>query len=110
MLDQAIATGSLVGSVPLSLAPDVPLPPWFATDPADLPCMAADRDPELFFPEDYGLGNRFQIDLAKAACETCPIRSLCLAWALPIKNLDGVWAATTPPERRRLRRQERKPA
>jgi WhiB family redox-sensing transcriptional regulator len=72
------------------------LPP-FADDPTR---ACADADPTLFFPEH---GNRRGARRAKEICRRCPIRRPCLAWALPITDLDGVWGATGPGERRRLR-------
>jgi len=39
----------------------------------------------------------------RAVCAGCPVRVHCLAEALVERWLDGVWAGTTPAERRRLR-------
>jgi transcription factor WhiB len=43
---------------------------------------------------------------AKAACRQCPVAEACLKWALanPESTRIGVWAATTPTERRALRK------
>ncbi|MET8291362.1 WhiB family transcriptional regulator [Streptomyces sp. NPDC005132] len=43
---------------------------------------------------------------AKATCRTCPIATACLRWALTHPDLSrgGVWAATTEPERTKLRK------
>jgi WhiB family redox-sensing transcriptional regulator len=41
---------------------------------------------------------------AKAVCERCLVRSECLSYALADPTLVGVWGATGPRERARLRR------
>ena len=56
------------------------------------------HDPELFFPnaaEDPAP--------ALAICRSCPVAGPCLAAALDAGECDGVWGATTPEERRRMR-------
>lgn len=47
-----------------------------------------------------------QTEQAKAACSVCPVATACLKWALANPGLTrtGVWAATTPSDRGRLRR------
>jgi WhiB family redox-sensing transcriptional regulator len=80
---------------------DVPRPPWLKVDGPPLPCK--DEDPELFHPRRYNLEYREQIEEARTVCYSCPVRDACLDWAVPITDLDGIWAATTPPERRRMR-------
>ncbi len=55
-------------------------------------------DPDLFFPqaaEDPGP--------ALAVCRSCPVQGACLAAALTVGECDGVWGATTPEERRKMR-------
>jgi WhiB family redox-sensing transcriptional regulator len=79
---------------------NVSLPPFLTTD-FRVACHAS--DPELFFPDGYGLQYKDQIEEAKTLCASCPVRDLCLSWAAPITDLDGIWAGTTPPERRRIR-------
>lgn len=94
-------TARPIGSAPLDVTlAGVVLPPWL-TAPVSRACK--DENPETFFPEDYGLRNRQQIERARTLCESCPVRDLCLEWAVPIADLDGIWGATTPPERRRMR-------
>ena len=42
---------------------------------------------------------------AKAICERCPVRDACLDYALSVgPNLEGIWADTSPRERRHLGR------
>lgn len=63
-----------------------------------------DEDPELFFPvSEVGPGER-QVAQAKAVCARCPVRAICLGYALD-EGLDhGVFGGTTPDERRKLTR------
>ena len=50
----------------------------------DLPCWSA--DPELFFAESPA-----DVALAKAVCQTCPVRRQCLVGALERREPWGVW-------------------
>lgn len=99
-MTEAVAYGTLAGTAPLSLDISVATPPWLQGN-EDLPCKQG--DPELFFPPKYNLEYKKQIEEAKAVCDSCPIRYLCLDWAVAIPGLEGLWAGTTPPERRRMR-------
>jgi WhiB family transcriptional regulator, redox-sensing transcriptional regulator len=56
-------------------------------------------DPEIFFPTVPDTS-----DLAVRICRTCPVQAPCLARALAAGECDGVWGATTPAERRVMRR------
>ncbi|HEX6597167.1 MAG TPA: WhiB family transcriptional regulator [Acidimicrobiales bacterium] len=47
---------------------------------------------------------------AKAVCATCPVRDLCLEYALITRQDDGVWGGLTETERRRVRRRRREAA
>ena len=71
----------------------------------DLPgAVCAQADPDLFFPE---RGRPDMADLAKRVCDTCPLatRTACLEYALTIdENPHGIWAGTTPGERRPMRK------
>lgn len=63
-----------------------------------------DEDPELFFPvSEVGPGER-QTAQAKAVCARCPVRDLCLGFALENGLDHGVFGGTTPDERRKLTR------
>jgi WhiB family redox-sensing transcriptional regulator len=62
-------------------------------------------DPAIFYPtseEDAGE--------AKTICAICPVRELCLEFALVNREHDGVWGGATERERRRMIRQRRKSA
>jgi WhiB family redox-sensing transcriptional regulator len=51
---------------------------------AGLPCRR--EDPELYFAESPS-----DVELAKALCQTCPVRAECLAGALERREPWGVW-------------------
>lgn len=55
------------------------------------------EDPELFFPDKGSRATE-----AKAVCERCPLKGVCLEHALETKEKDGVWGGTTPEERKKL--------
>ncbi|MGH9222834.1 MAG: WhiB family transcriptional regulator [Acidimicrobiales bacterium] len=62
-------------------------------------------DPDIFYPlEDSDAGP------AKSVCAGCPVRDLCLEFALDTREGEGIWGGTTARERRRLLRQRRKTA
>lgn len=63
--------------------------------------LCAKEDPEVFFPEDYN--DRLAVNVAKDICRACPLQISCAEYAIPQPYLDGVWGATTPRERSRLR-------
>ncbi|MEU6709932.1 WhiB family transcriptional regulator [Nonomuraea sp. NPDC046802] len=63
-------------------------------------------DPDLFFPISHdGPAGVRDTEEAKAVCRGCSIRPACLAYVVANPPEFGVWAATTPEERRRLRRE-----
>ena len=66
---------------------------------ADALCAGSDR--VLFFPG-HGMANRE----AKRLCSLCPVRRQCLDYALSEPDLcitgTGIWAGTTPNERKRM--------
>lgn len=57
-----------------------------------------DADPDLFFPE-QGKSDRS----AKAICAICPVRRVCLEYALDNNEAWGIWGGTNGRERRRMR-------
>lgn len=66
-----------------------------------------DSDPELFFPatDDYTApAVQEQIAAARRVCQSCPVTTECLRWALDSGQDHGLWAETTPAERRQIRR------
>jgi WhiB family transcriptional regulator, redox-sensing transcriptional regulator len=57
-------------------------------------------DPEIFFPT-----TEEEAGLALSYCGVCPVKEMCLAWALQNGERYGVWGGTTEQTRRRLIRQ-----
>lgn len=56
-------------------------------------------DPELFYAESGSA-----IIRAKALCAECPVREICLEWAIRREEF-GVWGGTTARERAAMRRE-----
>ena len=63
--------------------------------------------PEWWYPEQ---NNYHGGQLAKRVCLRCPVMKECLDWALKHDEEHGVWGATTPRERQRIKRGQRKKA
>ncbi len=64
--------------------------------------LAACRDTSVdFYIEGKSRAVMREIERAKALCATCPMRLSCLEAGLEERY--GIWGATTPRERRRLR-------
>lgn len=59
-------------------------------------------DPDIFYPV-----SDEEAEDAKAICATCPVRQLCLDWALANREKEGVWGGATERERRRILRRRR---
>jgi WhiB family redox-sensing transcriptional regulator len=57
-------------------------------------------DPDLFF-----LDRTEHASEAKRVCRSCPVVGECLEFALRTNQKFGVWGATSPRERRKLRRE-----
>lgn len=67
--------------------------------------ICAQTDPEAFYPE-KGSSPRD----AKKVCLTCPVRAMCLEWALDTDEKWGVWGGKSERERRVIRADRRKAA
>ena len=61
-----------------------------------------DADPDLFFPIGTTGAALRQIDEAKRICRACPVRKRCLAWALDVGGVSGIWGGATEDERHAL--------
>lgn len=62
-----------------------------------------DADPEVFFPiTTAGPLHDATVNAARGICQSCGVLNDCLNFALAERIDDGIWAATTPEERRRL--------
>jgi WhiB family transcriptional regulator, redox-sensing transcriptional regulator len=66
-----------------------------------------DADPDLFFPDSDVRSARAQVKAAKLICRGCPVRTLCLSWALDCGQAHGIWGGLTEDERHRLHRRMR---
>lgn len=74
--------------------------------PGDLPgALCPQIDPEVFFPESGG-----SPAAAKKVCAACEVRPDCLALALSLGPVMGVWGGLTERERASLKRTARTPA
>lgn len=69
------------------------------------PCEAR---PELFFAEGYEYAQKITQQLAKSVCAGCPFAAACLDYALEAREEYGIWAGTTPDERKEMLRQRRR--
>ncbi len=56
-------------------------------------------DPDIFYPSSGQTGAE-----AKEICKGCPVRAVCLEWALDTCEPFGIWGARTAKERKALRR------
>jgi WhiB family redox-sensing transcriptional regulator len=59
-------------------------------------------DPNIFFPEKEKDSGE-----AIAICRPCPVRPICLEYAIEHRVKDGVWGGMTDKERQKLARQRR---
>ncbi len=59
--------------------------------------LCAQTDPEAFFPDKGGSPRA-----AKAVCAACPVRQVCLDYALEVREPSGIWGGLTARERRKL--------
>jgi len=66
-----------------------------------------DADPDLFFPDGDFRSARAQVKAAKLICRGCPVRTMCLSWALASGQEHGIWGGLTEDERRWLHRRDR---
>lgn len=62
-------------------------------------------DTELFYPENTEL-TADQHHMFKRICGECPVKDMCLEWAL-CHEREGIWAGTRPHDRRRIRHKQR---
>jgi len=58
-----------------------------------------DEDPELFFPEGTTGPALSQAARARQVCQSCPVRTPCLAFALEQSLGFGIWGGSTANER-----------
>ena len=58
-----------------------------------------DHHPELWYSDRGDAANA-----AKQICASCPVKALCLQWAIETSEPDGIWGGRTFKERSNLRR------
>jgi WhiB family redox-sensing transcriptional regulator len=63
--------------------------------------------PELFFPSGTAGPALAQQDQARQICRSCPVRLVCLEWAIDVGADHGIWGGLTEQERQSLRRRRR---
>jgi WhiB family redox-sensing transcriptional regulator len=69
-----------------------------------LSAACRDVDPAVFFPIGLTGPAVDQIEEAKVICRGCPVRLVCLQYALANHQDDGIWGGYDEGERRELRR------
>jgi WhiB family redox-sensing transcriptional regulator len=70
--------------------------PWMAD------AVCAQTDPEAFFPEKGGSTAE-----AKRVCVSCPVREICLEWALAKRERFGILGGKSERERRKIEQQRK---
>lgn len=78
--------------------------PWFTQSPVldgqwTSRGTCRDHDPDLWFAKE----NTPDADQAVTICKACPVAADCLRYALAVPGLQGIWGATTPRTRTKLR-------
>ena len=64
--------------------------------------VVCERVPHAFYPEDYGFDSARVHELESKAiklCKACPVRKLCLDYAITAREPYGIWGGTKPSER-----------
>ena len=69
----------------------------------DTPCKGS----IVHTPDGYGRAYTDEVEAARAICRECPLLNECAEWAINRPSLIGVWGATTPRERKDIRRRRR---
>lgn len=85
-------------------------PPLYSAEQADawreaLTIQHQRRRWEIFYPD-----SKVSAPEAKAICKDCPVKDLCLCFALVTRQEFGVWGGLTESERRRIPRPVTPPA
>jgi WhiB family redox-sensing transcriptional regulator len=83
---------------PAATRPALPNPPADATWQQRGACRQ--EAPNIWFPISYD-DRQTPVQKAKTICRGCPVLAECGQWVQANPQTDGIWAATTPPERRR---------
>lgn len=68
-----------------------------------------DTDPELWFAEKVFTDTQFNMTTqAKRFCERCPVRQLCLDYAIENREEFGIWGGSGQRERDKIRQKREK--
>jgi WhiB family transcriptional regulator, redox-sensing transcriptional regulator len=67
-----------------------------------------DEDPELFHPAGKTGAYLVQARAAKKVCRRCPVRQMCLGWALNAREMHGIYGGMDEDERQKLLRRTRR--
>jgi WhiB family redox-sensing transcriptional regulator len=71
-------------------------PDWFER------ALCAEVGPDPFFPKRGG-----SVAPAVSICRACPVRAECLAYAMDVDDLHGVWGGMSEQGRKKARRERR---
>lgn len=73
--------------------------------PTVVPCT--NTDPEIWFGDqgvDDPYSSGYSGRTAKKLCKVCPVKEICLEYAIVNVEMHGTWGGLTPRERQRLRK------
>lgn len=79
------------------LAEELTQPDWYDN------AQCRGTDTSLFFSE----ADNVAVTIAKSVCIPCPVRELCLEYAIATDQPAGVWGGKTTTERKRIKRRRR---
>jgi WhiB family transcriptional regulator, redox-sensing transcriptional regulator len=74
--------------------------------PFDGSQLCNETNSELFFPDEYT--DVMAVEKARTICRSCPLINECIAYAIEIPSLEGIWGGTTPRQRIRMRSNRKK--
>lgn len=66
--------------------------------------VECEQSPDAFFIETGDENTRFKVSVARKICSDCPVRLLCLDYALQAGEDQGIWGGLTANERRTIQR------
>ena len=75
-----------------------------AINEAPVRIACRESDPDVWFPDNQQHHMSMEFRIAKKLCGQCPVKNLCLEFALVNEEDHGLWGGLTPAERKRLRR------
>lgn len=66
--------------------------------------VECEQSPDAFFIEQGDPNRQYKVKLAKSICNDCPVKFLCLEYALESNEDEGIWGGLTNSERKAIRR------